>query len=98
MKKLLFASAMLGVLVLSACNVCKVGECTCIMWTFENDTGETVTVSEIKNGTLSSITIPPFASVSVYVESAAESLSFNHEPDFVKPLRVKGDYTYKFVK
>ncbi|MEE1290225.1 MAG: hypothetical protein UHW86_04220 [Spirochaetota bacterium] len=98
MKKLLFALSMLGVLALCACNVCKVGDCTCIMWTFENRTNETVFISDLKDGIPSDFTIPPYASVDVYVESAAESLSFNHKPSFVRPSRVKGDYTYKFVK
>ena len=98
MKKLLFALFMLVVLALCACNVCKVGDCACTLWTFENKTNETVIISDLKDGILSDFTIPPHASVDVYVESAAESLSFKHKPESVRSSRVKDDYTYKFVK
>ena len=98
MKKLLFALSMLVVLALCACNVCKVGDCTCIMWTFENRTNETVIISDLKDGTFSSLTIPPKGVVDVYVENAADSLSFNYEPKTVRVSKVEGDYIYKITK
>lgn len=98
MKKLLFALSIVAMFVLVGCNPCEVGDCTCILWTFENKTNETVVISDLKDGTLSTVTIPPKGIVDVYVESAAESLSFNYEPKTVRVSKVKDDYIYKITK
>lgn len=98
MKKLVFALSIIGMVVLFGCNPCKVGDCTCIMWKFENSTGEIVTVKNIKNGSPSSITIAPYAFVEVYVESDSAIVSFDYTPNSVSVKKVANHYTYKFFK
>lgn len=103
MKKLLFALSIAGMLMLCGCNPCKVGDCTCIMWKFDNDTDEIITVKQIKNGNPSSITIPAFAFVEVYVDymeggDIDYDVSFNYTPKSVSCERVIGSYTYRFHK
>ncbi len=98
MKKLLFALSIVGMFMLIGCNPCRVGDCTCIMWTFDNDTSETITVKNIKHGDPSSITIAPYAFVEVYVESDADYVSFDYTPDTVLVKKIAGSYTYRFYK
>ena len=98
MKKLLFTLSILAMFTLVGCNPCKVGDCTCIMWTFENDTNETVVVSDLKDGTFSTVTIPPYAFVDVYVESAAEVLKFDYKPKESVNVKKEKNYTYVFYK
>lgn len=98
MKKLLFALSIIAMFVLVGCNPCEVGDCACTLWTFENKTNETVIISDLKDGTFSSLTIPPKGVVDVYVENAADSLSFNYEPKTVRVSKVEGDYIYKITK
>lgn len=98
MKKLLFTLSIIGTFVLLGCNPCRVGNCTCIMWKFENSTGEVITVKNIKNGSPSNIVIAPYAFVEVYVESDSDSVSFDYTPRTVSVKKVANSYTYKFYK
>lgn len=98
MKKLLFTLSIIGMFILLGCNPCRIGNCTCIMWKFENGTGEIVTVKDIKNGSPSSITIAPYAFVEVYVESDSDFVSFDYTPRTVSVKKVANSYTYKFYK
>lgn len=82
--------------MLFGCNPCKVGNCTCITWEFENKTNKVITVKNIKHGSPSSITIPAYAFVEVYVESDADYLSFDYTPDTVFVRKVRNSYTYEF--
>ncbi len=98
MKKLLFALSIVGMFMLIGCNPCRVGDCTCIMWTFDNDTSKTITVKNIKYGEPSSIIIAPYAFVEVYVESDADYVSFDYTPDTVLVKKIASSYTYRFYK
>lgn len=98
MKKLLFTLSILAMFTLVGCNPCKVGDCTCIMWTFKNNTNKPVVVSDLKDGTFSTVTIPRDAFVDVYVESAAEVLEFDYKPKESVNVKKEKNYTYVFYK